>query len=479
MSIDGVTPGTSGVPTEKLPPEGQPITSSKTVNAGNLKGGNLQFGEPVSTQKSQSTGMPKPALQSPASEPSMKNYQNTMNVFNSVALQLDAEQQAGVLAALAEELEAGGDDGEGGVLIGQKGGRVRRQNVLAREVRLKNTTPEQAKDMANQLRNVERELTTLKSAKSEAFEQTKAAISKFQQALASGQLDAGEAAELLKDIQQSMENGAFTFDQSKKTHMDRLMKQLSPFSPPGAKEINLKSTDSGLSAKLDNKTSVDADFKNGKMALNIDGQKVEYQFGPKDTFKATINGQPMEFDLHETKILTDFFQIMSLFHEMGVAMRRVHREGRNASQEMVVEKIKMQAEKQRTAAMQQFVAGMVSASAKVTSGLIQMRGATQAMNASRAGNNGMAEAISARHRGISGLFEGLGEAGASVARYQAGITESEITLLRAEEEQARFTKQTEQDQMEVAKELTSKARDTYMQVWNSFLQAQTKISGNI
>ena len=30
-----------------------------------------------------------------------------------------------------------------------------------------------------------------------------------------------------------------------------------------------------------------------------------------------------------------------------------------------------------------------------------------------------------------------------------GITESEITLLRAEEEQARFTKQTEQDQMEV------------------------------
>ena len=52
----------------------------------------------------------------------MKSYQNTMNVFNSVALQLDAEQQAGVLAALAEELGAGGDDGEGGVLIGQKGG---------------------------------------------------------------------------------------------------------------------------------------------------------------------------------------------------------------------------------------------------------------------------------------------------------------------------------------------------------------------
>ena len=257
--------------------------------------------------------------------------------------------------------------------------------------------------------------------------------------------------------------------------MDRLMKQLSPFSPPDAKEINLKSTDSGLSAKLDNKTSVDADFKYGKMALNIDGQKVEYQFGPKDTFKATINGQPMEFDLHETRILTDFFQIMSLFHEMGVAMRRVHREGRNASQEMVVEKIKMQAEKQRTAAMQQFVAGMVSASAKVTGGLIQMRGATQAMRAPQ----GLADATSMRYRGISGLFEGLGEAGASVARYQAGITESEITLLRAEEEQARFTKQTEQDQMEVAKELTSKARETYMQVWNSFLQAQTKISGNI
>ena len=76
--------------------------------------------------------------------------------------------------------------------------------MLAREVRLKNTTPEQAKDLANQLRNVERELTTLKSAKPEAFEQTKTAISKFQQALASGQLDAGEAAELLKDIQQSM-----------------------------------------------------------------------------------------------------------------------------------------------------------------------------------------------------------------------------------------------------------------------------------
>ena len=477
-SIDGVTPGQGGIPPEKAPANIENAQVGKSVTAGNLKGDNLQFGEPVTSQAKVSTGMPKPLLQSPSSEPSMKSYQNTMTVFNSVAMQLEAEQLAGVMAALAEELGAGGDDGEGGVLIGQKGGRVRRQNVLAREVRLKNTTPEQAKDLANQLRNVERELNTVKSASPEAFQQTKNAIARFQQALANGQLESGEAAELLKNIQQSMEKG-FTFDASKKAHMERLIQQLSPFSPPTAKEINLKTTDQGFSANLDKNTSFNADFKDGKMAINVDGRKVEYSFGQKDTFRATIDGKAVEFDLHETRILTDFFQIMSLFHEMGVAMRRMHREGRNASQEMVVEKIKMQAEKQRKAAMQQFVAGMVSASVKVTSGMIQMRGATQAMSAAKQGQQGTASAISDRYRGISGVFDGLGEAGASVARYQAGITESEITLLRAEEEQARFTKQTEQDQMEVAKELTSKARDTYMQVWNSFLQAQLKISGNI
>ena len=474
MAIDGVAPGmNNSVPPERPPVEERPIKPDKSVEAGNLKGANLQFDESVPMQELQSAGMAKPTLRSPASEPSMKSYQNAANAFERVALQLDAEQQAGTLAGLARALSAGSDDGKGGVLIGQDG--QMKQGVLAHEVHMKNTTPGQARDMARQLQNLEQELATLESAKPEAFEQTKAAISKFQQTLSNGQLDAGKAAKLLSDIQQSMKDETFTFDQSKKARMTRLMEQLAPSPLPDVEVTNLKSTDTGLSARLDNNGSFDADFKNGKMTMNLDGQEIKYQFESKDTITATVNGKPMEIDLHETKAMADFFQLMALFHEMGVTMRRAHREGRNASQEMVVEKIKMQADEQRKAAAQQFTAGMISASTKVASGLIQMRGAVKAMKAPQ----GTGDAVSMRYRGISSLFEGFGEAGASVARYQAGLTEAGITGIRAEEEQARFAKQTEQDQMEVAKDITTKARETYAQVWNSFLQAQTRISGNI
>ena len=54
-----------------------------------------------------------------------------------------------------------------------------------------------------------------------------------------------------------------------------------------------------------------------------------------------------------------------------------------------------------------------------------------------------------------------------------------MTDKRATEEHFRHLKQTEQDQMQVASDLSTKARDAYAQTFNQYMQTQSNITRNI
>lgn len=467
MSVDGVTPGAGNIPQERLPEDAERIKSKPIVNAGNLKGANLEISELATETKSGSVGSRKASLQSPSSEIALKTYEQTATVLNNLSTQLNVDGHAAAFEVLAQSVSTTGT-GKGG------GG------VQAATIRLNNSTPEQTKEWGDKLQKISWELSTLGFDDATQFKETEVAIGRLYEALNDDRSSDAEITTRLDAVQQSLERGGFTFDSSAKAeHLHQLLDNLGPPGPADAKAINMITSEKGLSATLDNNTSLKANFEKKTMEMNIDGKKLEYNFDQNGEPKITIDGEPSGFDAHETRIFSDFFQLMELFHEMGTTMRRQHREGRNAAQEIVVGKIKDQAGKQREAATKAFVAGVVSASTKMASGLIQLRGSAQAFKAARGGNNALAESLSGRARGISSLVEGLGESGAALGRYQSSIAESEGTLLRADEEQARYVKQTEQDQMEIAKELTSKARETFSQVWNSIIQAQSKISGNI
>ncbi|CAM3537996.1 type III secretion system translocon subunit SctB [Parendozoicomonas haliclonae] len=240
-------------------------------------------------------------------------------------------------------------------------------------------------------------------------------------------------------------------------------------------------TSNGYQGTLDGK-GFKVDVAGNHMQFMSEGKQIDVQFG--DNFKiqsATADGVPMEFGVDETKGMSDLFMLMALFHEMGVEQRQMSRQGRNLANESVVQKIKSQAQEQRNAAAAKLVAGCVSGAVKVTSGMLTMAGSMKGMKADQAtgGNGRVGDMIAQQWSAMGKMVEGLGEAGSSMLHYKAGLHEARSTELRAEEEQARFVKTTEQDQMQVAHELATKARDTFQQMYSQWLQSQSKTIGNI
>ncbi len=251
----------------------------------------------------------------------------------------------------------------------------------------------------------------------------------------------------------------------------------------GADNITVNMTETGFKGTVDG-DEYSFDAKQKALTLNMEGQEVVFKSSGKEGMEAFVDGEPLITGDDEVGTMNHFFMLMALFHKMGVDQRQMSRQGRNAANELVVEKIKAQAQEQRNAAAAKLVAGCVSGAVKMASASLTMAGSMKGLKADQAA----AQAGSTAHPGdmiaqqwsaMGKMFEGLGEAGSSTLQYKAGMHEAASTELRAEEEQARFIKQTEQDQMQVAQELSSKARDTFSQTWSQYLQTQQNITRNI
>ena len=249
------------------------------------------------------------------------------------------------------------------------------------------------------------------------------------------------------------------------------------------KNVSFVETQKGFSGTADGKPfSFDAAKKS--MDVVIDGKNVKLSSNGNGGIDASVNGSPFPLGKDETATMNHFFMLMALFHEMGVEQRQMSRQGRNMANKSVVEKIKAQAQEQKSAAAAKLVAGCVSGSIKMASASLTMVGSMKGMKAdqaaAQAGSNAHpGDMIAQQWNAMGKMFEGLGEAGSSTLQYKAGMHEAHSTELRAEEEQSRFVKQTEQDQMQVAQELSSKARDTFSQTWSQYLQTQQNITRNI
>ncbi len=250
----------------------------------------------------------------------------------------------------------------------------------------------------------------------------------------------------------------------------------------GANSVAVQETKTGFSGVLDGQ-DFKVDVANKNMKFMAEGQQIDIQFSADGSKlqSATANGEPLNLGDSEVGTMNHFFMLMALFHEMGVEQRQFSRQGRNMANKSVVEKIKAQAQEQRSAAAAKLAAGCVSGAVKVASGALQMVGSMKGMkaneNAAQGSNPG--DVIAQQWTAMGRMVEGLGEASASTLQYKAGLHEAQSTELRAEEEQARFVKQTEQDQMQIANELSSKARETFAQTFNQYLQTKSNIARNI
>ena len=248
----------------------------------------------------------------------------------------------------------------------------------------------------------------------------------------------------------------------------------------------LKETDSTLSASLGSEYTFNADFSKKDMTVMLDGgNRVDYHMN-EGKLSATLNGEPVKFASEELGALADFFVLMELFHEMGVSQRQMSREARNATNAGVVKNIQNQAEEQRQAAVSQLVAGVISGSVKMASAALSMAGSAKGMKADAAAAKAghppqsfQGQMISQKYSALGSALEAGGEIGAAGARYDAAQHDAEQTMLRAGEEQLKHVKQTEQDQMQVAQELLSKARETFAQVWAQIIQTQQNLARNI
>ncbi|MCL6270563.1 type III secretion system translocon subunit SctB [Sansalvadorimonas sp. 2012CJ34-2] len=463
--------------------------AAKGAKAGHLSGNNLNVGRhhgghPV--RGGQTQGIPKPVLNPPNQDPTVASYQAALGGLDQVVAQSQSETLAGDLSDLADALEEAAEEGggdDGGVVIGTKNGksRLRRINVLASDVRLKNTDQEQAKDLSQQLRQLGRD-----AAKNpEAGERMQESMSQLRNMLKGGDMDGSKMRDVLKNMHAA--RGDSTGDAGKSGLMQQLQSAGKPQHnmAPGVEvgDVTVMENAKGFSGKAGNH-SYSTDFSKKTMSMNIDGNEMKLKFKSDGSMTATVNGSQFPVGKDETSTYSQFFMLMALFHEMGVEQRKQSRQGRNMANKAVVEKIKAQAQEQKSAAAAKLVAGTVSGSIKVASASMTMAGsmkglkadqaAAQAGSASRPG-----DMISRQYQAMGQMFEGLGEAASSTLQYKAALHEAAGTELRAEEEQARFVKQTEQDQMQVAQELSSKARDTFAQTWNQFLQTQQNITRNI
>ena len=402
--------------------------------------------------------------------------------------QMVADAQSSVLTgdlndlaeALEEASEEGGADAEGGVVIGKKGAksRLRRTNVLARDVKLKNTSQEQAKDFSSQLKELGRQ-----TAQNPALaEKLGGSFESVKNSLKSGEMEGKDLAKILAGMQDQASKAESSGKNSLAQQLQNAGKPVHAQSNAfGAKEVTVQTVQNGFSGQVDGKNfKVNADNKS--LQLQLSGKNVEVKVGADGKLGATTGWQALWISLRmKSKLTPTFFALMALFHEMGVEQRQMSRQGRNMANKSVVGKIKAQAKEQRSAAAAKMVAGMIGGAVKVASGALNMAGSMKGMKADQAagGNSQMGNMIAQQWSAMGKMVEGLGEAGASTLQYKAGLHEARSTELRAEEEQARFVKQTEQDQMQVAQELSTKARDTFAQTWNQFLQTQQNITRNI
>ena len=488
-----VNQGQTPVPLEQPKAAGQPhaTNAAKKAKAGHLAGENLNVerqrgGKPV---KAGQQGIPKPALNAPNQDPTVASYQAAMGSMDQLVANMQGDLLAGDLSDLADALEEaaeeGGDGGgaEGGVVIGKKGAksRLRRINVLAQDVKLKNTSQEQAKDFSSQLKELGRQV----AGNPHSSEQLKDSFDKLQNSLKSGEMDGKDLKKMLATMQGQAQKA------EKGNGQASIMQQLQNAGKPAhamagghnVGNVGFSDTAAGFKGTVDGKP-FNADLANKTLSFEAQGKNVELKIGENGTIKSTANGIPFDMGDNEVATMNHFFMLMALFHEMGTEQRQMSRQGRNMANKAVVEKIKQQAQEQRSAAAAKLIAGTVSGAVKITSASLTMVGSMKGMKADQAA----AQAGSSAHPGdmiaqqwnaMGKMFEGLGEAGSSAVQYKAALHEARSTELRAEEEQARFIKQTEQDQMQVAQELSSKARDTFAQTWNQYLQTQQNITRNI
>ena len=483
-----VNQGQNPVPLEqpKSAQNAHQAKAARGARAGHLSGGNLQVGNhDGKVAKGRNTqGAAKPVLSPPNQDPTVASYQAALGGLDQLAAQSQSETLAGDLSDLADVVEEAGEEGgdDGGIVIGTKNGKskLRRVNVLAREVRLKNTDKEQAKDLSNQLRNLSREAAD----NPKAGERMQDSMEQMRNLLKNGEVDGSKMRDVLKNMQAAKGDAAGKTGQNLMQQLQNAGKPQHSMAPGvNVGEVTVLENEKGFSGKAGN-DSYSADFSKKTMTMNLNGNEMKLSFKADGSVNGTLNGSAFPPGKDETMAYSQFFQLMALFHEMGVEQRKMSRQARNMANQAVVAKIKAQAQEQRSAASAKLVAGVVSGSVKVASASMTMAGSMKGMKAdSAAAQAGSAsrpgDMISRQYQAMGQMFEGLGEAASSTLQYKAALHEAQSTELRAEEEQARFVKQTEQDQMQVAQELSSKARDTFAQVWNQYLQTQQNITRNI
>ena len=247
------------------------------------------------------------------------------------------------------------------------------------------------------------------------------------------------------------------------------------------KNIDVNGTDRGFQGTIDGQ-KFSVDIPKGAVQVVADGKPVKMKFDQNGLFQgATANNQPLTLSDEEVGTMNHFYTLMAVFHEMGVEQRQFSRQGRDMANKALVSKIKEQAQEQRSAAASRLTAGLVSGTVKVASGAMSMKGSWAGMkaNAKAAPGTNPGEMVAQQWSAAGKMVEGLGEAGASVANYQASLSDAKVTDLRAQEENIRHLKQTEQDQMQVASDLSTKARDAYAQTFNQYMQTQSNITRNI
>ena len=221
-----------------------------------------------------------------------------------------------------------------------------------------------------------------------------------------------------------------------------------------------------------------------------DGDDVQISFAPNSETNTaqtgasttamptvSINGVQIPQDSNEVGIIYDFYRLMELFHEMGVEQRSISRQARNVANTGVVEQIRVQAGKQREAATNHLIAGAISGASKIGSGMVSTAGGIKGAKAG--GTPQQAQVTAQKWAGVGQAIEGVGESAASLSRYYGAQAEAGQTESRAVEEQLRFQKQTEQDQMQVAHDLLSKARESLNQVLTQMIQTLQNQARNI
>ena len=197
--------------------------------------------------------------------------------------------------------------------------------------------------------------------------------------------------------------------------------------------------------------------------------------------QAKADGESFTLGGHELSTMNHFFMLMALFHQMGVEQRQLSRRGWSMANMALVSKIRQQAQQQRLSASARLKAGLIGGFTKVASGTMSLIGLKRGIDAyaAAAPDTKPGDQIIQWWSAWAKITESGGEVGTTVANYYASGYDAVSSELRAEEEQIRSVKQTEQDQIQIANELLNKAKDAYSQTINQYMQTQSSIIRNI